>query len=297
MLNIFRVIALVSAVSFCALGVFVYSQNRSSKLHGLYCAFMVGVGLWSLGFFVTMFEQVPAEVALLSSRLSHLFGGYTPLAYLYFAIIFAGFEGKKRVHLLNPVLTGFICIACLTPLIVKAVPSKLFFPYYPEPGPLYLVYIGNYLYNFSRALRLLWDGSRELTTDAITRKQRLSAFVGVLVAWFGVATLFLLIYNIKILILIPAYFFLPAIAVMFTHSILRYQFLDVRLILRRSLVYSVLIACITATYLVMVLIMEKWFQGFFGYRSFVATVLITFLIAVFFNPLREHPGVCRSRVV
>jgi two-component system sensor histidine kinase HydH len=38
----------------------------------------------------------------------------------------------------------------------------------------------------------------------------------------------------------------------------------------------------------MVLIMERWFQGFLGYRSVFATVLVAFLTALFFNPLREQ---------
>lgn len=64
--------------------------------------------------------------------------------------------------------------------------------------------------------------------------------------------------------------------------------MDIGFVGRRSVVYSVLAACITATYLVMVLIMEKWFQGFLGYRSVLATAVVAFLIAIFFNPLRNR---------
>jgi two-component system sensor histidine kinase HydH len=64
--------------------------------------------------------------------------------------------------------------------------------------------------------------------------------------------------------------------------------MDIRIVIRRSVVYSLLVACITAVYLVMVLIMERWFQGFLGYRSIFATALVAFLIAIFFNPLRNR---------
>jgi len=72
------------------------------------------------------------------------------------------------------------------------------------------------------------------------------------------------------------------------YAIVRHQLMDVRIVFRRSLIYSLLIASITAAYLVMVLIMEKWFQGFFGYRSILATAAVAFLIAIFFNPLRDR---------
>jgi len=62
--------------------------------------------------------------------------------------------------------------------------------------------------------------------------------------------------------------------------------MDIRIVIRKGLVYSMLIAVITATYLVLVLVMEKTFQGFFGYRSIFATVFVAFLIAIFFNPVR-----------
>jgi signal transduction histidine kinase len=64
--------------------------------------------------------------------------------------------------------------------------------------------------------------------------------------------------------------------------------MDIRIVIQRSVVYSLLIACMTASYLVMVLIMERWFQGFFGYRSIFATSFVAFLIAIFFNPLRNR---------
>ena len=36
------------------------------------------------------------------------------------------------------------------------------------------------------------------------------------------------------------------------------------------------------------MVMERWFQGFLGYRSIFATAVVAFLIAVFFNPLRDR---------
>ncbi len=57
---------------------------------------------------------------------------------------------------------------------------------------------------------------------------------------------------------------------------------------RQSLAYSLLVACITAVYLIAVLILEKWFQGFFGYRSILATAIVALLIAIFFIPVRNR---------
>jgi signal transduction histidine kinase len=86
---------------------------------------------------------------------------------------------------------------------------------------------------------------------------------------------------------IPHDLLVPAFAAIVAVAIMRHQLLDIRVVLNKALVYSALVACITASYLVVVLVMERGFQGFFGYRSFVGTTLVAFLIALFFNPLRN----------
>ena len=72
-----------------------------------------------------------------------------------------------------------------------------------------------------------------------------------------------------------------------SYAIVKHQLLDIRIVIQKSVVYSMLIACITVAYLVMVLVMERWFQGFVGYRSFVAALLVAVLIAIGFIPLRN----------
>ena len=83
-------------------------------------------------------------------------------------------------------------------------------------------------------------------------------------------------------------FTIPIAALIQAYAIFTYKLMDVKIVIRKTLIYSTLAALITASYLVMVLIMEHGFQGFFGYRSLIATVVVAFLIAIFFNPLRTR---------
>jgi len=52
-------------------------------------------------------------------------------------------------------------------------------------------------------------------------------------------------------------------------------------------VYSILAAFITASYLVVILIMEKQFQDVFGYRSIITTAVVGFLITLSFIPAKN----------
>jgi signal transduction histidine kinase len=234
-----------------------------------------------------MFQAFPYDFAIASSRISHFFGGLTGITYLSFVVSFLATEtGKKaNVRLFDYAFAIFNSVMCFTPWMIKEVPTKMFFPYYPEPGVLYPLYIVNFFSPFLIAYFLLYKAYRDQTLSLIQRKQILMALGGVLIAWTGVSNLFLLIYNIQITPI--SLVLLPSICIFFAYSIIRYRFLDIDVVIRKSLVYSVLVAIITAVYFCVVLLTEKWFQGMVGYRSFVTSVVAGFAIALGFTPLKE----------
>jgi len=79
----------------------------------------------------------------------------------------------------------------------------------------------------------------------------------------------------------------PLYAIVMAYAILKHELLDIRIVLKKGLIYSLLVALITTVYLVLVLLLQEFFQGLIGYRSLVATILAATLIAVFFNPVRD----------
>jgi signal transduction histidine kinase len=246
---------------------------------------MTVVSLWSFGFFLTMFAGLRVEQALWCSRISHLFGGFTGITFWLFVSAFIRPEHARTVGRGYIIFAIFNSVFCVSPWMIEAVPNKLFFPYYPEPGDLYWLYVLNFIIPFIMAFISLGLFCRDALVPALKRKQALWTLGGVLVGWSGVGTLFPPIYNVP---LTPTLILLPAIAIAVLYAIVRHRFLDIEIVLRRSLVYSGLIACITAAYLLVILITERWFQGYFGYRSFIATLVVAFLTAIFFNPLRER---------
>ncbi len=63
--------------------------------------------------------------------------------------------------------------------------------------------------------------------------------------------------------------------------------MDLSIAIKKSLIYSVLIALITATYFVFVFLAERLFQGMMGYTSLIVSVLYAFVIALFLNPVKN----------
>jgi len=72
------------------------------------------------------------------------------------------------------------------------------------------------------------------------------------------------------------------------YAVLRYQLLDIRVVVRKGLVYSLLTATLTAVFLLLSLLTGYLFQGLTGRQSFLVALLPALLIAVLFQPARNR---------
>ncbi len=71
------------------------------------------------------------------------------------------------------------------------------------------------------------------------------------------------------------------------YAIGRYKLLDIRLVVRKGLVYSSLTVFLTTLYLLMIFVLQMFFRDMFGYTSLLLAAGTALLAAVLFNPLRN----------
>ncbi len=64
--------------------------------------------------------------------------------------------------------------------------------------------------------------------------------------------------------------------------------MEISFVIKRGIVYSCVIGILTGAYLLLVVLIELLFRGFIGYRSIFISLLLTFIIAFLFNPLRNR---------
>ena len=72
------------------------------------------------------------------------------------------------------------------------------------------------------------------------------------------------------------------------YAILRYQLLDIRVVVRKGLVYSLLTAALTAVFLFFALFSGYLFQGLAGRQSFLVMLFPALLVAFLFEPARRR---------
>lgn len=265
-LEIFRFITIFTACTFFLLGLFVFSRGTQSRLYSTFFLFNLLVALWSLGFFFTMWKEIPYGIAVICSRLSHLFGSLSPLAFYSFVILFLGTKNPSSIYQSHYIFAATVAVMCLTPYVVRGLEPKLFYPYYPKPGWFYLIFVGNYAYYFSRAFWLLIREYRKSSTNALKKNQIRYVLIAVLIGWVSVATLFAPIYDIEIT---PLLIFLPLYSIITTYAIVRHKLLDIRVVITRTSVFLAVYALLLGMPLAGALIGQLWLEARLGQRWWV----------------------------
>lgn len=279
----FALSGLLIIVTCVPLGLIVLLHQPHRALNRAYALFFaVGVGVWGAGSFAGGLG-LNQDSALMVWKLAHVGIVFIPIFFYHVVCLVCNLQRAKAV--VSSYLFGAVALSLILSGLLTDETRYVFNSfYYIVASPAYFVFFACWIGIVAWAHLELWKGYK--SANGIEKKRMQLFLVGVLVGFAGGSMNFLPMFNIDVY---PwGNFSIPISALIQAYAIFVYKFLDVEIVVRKTLVYSLLAGLITATYLVMVLIMEKGFQGFFGYRSIVATVVVGFVIAICFNPLRDR---------
>lgn len=80
----------------------------------------------------------------------------------------------------------------------------------------------------------------------------------------------------------------PVYSILITYAIVKHRLMDITVIIRKTMVYAGVMAILTTTYLAIVALFAKVFEGISGSQTVFPSVLAAALITVFFQPLRRR---------
>jgi len=80
----------------------------------------------------------------------------------------------------------------------------------------------------------------------------------------------------------------PFYAIILGYAILKHQLLDISIVIKKSVIYSIWVTLISILYLLTVFLLEKFAQGLLGYRSLIISIFTAFGLGLFFVPLRHR---------
>lgn len=284
-MNFYGLSQLVSGVLSALLGVFVLRQDPNNKTYKTFFYFCISLTVWGILYFFWLLQsqETPAIMLL---RIFMGFVCFIHSFYLHFIL-----ELTQRINKHLKALIASYASSCIFFVIFVSgvgfsptANKKYFAAFWPDGNLLTALFAILQIMFVSFALYTLYtatSGKKQKTAN-----QYKYIFVTSIIGWAGGLTNWFLWFNIQI----PP-FGNPLIIIFtagMTYAILKHQLLDISIIFKRSLIYSISLTILTFCYLIIIFAIEHIFRGVTGYKSLGATTLSLIALALVFQPIKNY---------
>lgn len=283
--NYFLFSSVFNAAVATVFGLIIFFKNPKSPTNRLFAFFCLAFCAWSYPYIGWPVART-IQGALLSFQLLHIGASFVSITYLHFVIKWLNLESKKNkiILIIGYVLSAFFAFNTFSPLFIADMKPIFSMRFWAVPGLLYHFYLLMFFSLFFYASYLLYINEKK--TIGIKKKQIQFVLIGMVLAFLGGSTNYFLWYGINI----PPYGnLLAASFVIFTaYAIIKYRFADIRVAIRRSAVFTVLVLLITSIYALFAYLISVFSQDLIGTQSIILNGIITaILVAIGFEPLKK----------
>jgi signal transduction histidine kinase len=270
----------LSLATFMALAVLATVRGINTPTNRLFVIICLLAGALAADMLVGFWAQSP-EAALRFSRINHLFTVYLIALYIHFFITYLGVSGTRTI--LQAAYGYAFLLMCLvpTPYFFAGMAHHVF-GWYPRAGPLYALFAIGVGFSLIYVLRLLSRAIREAGGIRRNRLRYLLAgffLLGVLNGLNAIVVMGCPIYPPGNFSFIPLW--------IFAYGLFKHDLLDLGLLVRKSLLYSLLTALLTALYALIVTVANRAMSGFNLSGSLSFHIFFFLVLTVVFGPLKS----------
>lgn len=279
----FALSGLLILITSLSLGIFVLIKTPNIYANRLWAYFNFAIALWGLGAYKTGSVHDP-QSSLLWWKIAFIGVITLPLLFLHFSYYFLEIKNKKLMIIIY--LIGiFFLITLFTGNLVAHVRFIFNSFYYPTNlSIVYFIFLIFWLTVIVYQYQLVYKKIK--TTFGEQRNKIKYFFLSSSIGYIGGITNFFPIFGIN---LYPYGNFLVVVfPIVMIFVILKYKLMDINIIIRRSLIYSILVTIITLIFLVSVLISERLFHQIIHYQNITTSIIMACLIALIFTPLKNR---------
>ncbi len=275
----------VTAATTLGLAIFVYLKNptcRLNRIFGLYALSIAWWSAWESLADITATHSVPFYE--FAQRVEHIGIFLIPVAFLHFVHELTGHSNRRLIRWGYSV--SILLIACIpTRWMIAGSAPRYYWPRTVVVGPLYNLGFLFFITVVTYGTVSLWLAYR--AASGLRQSQLRYFLVATLIGYIGGTADFAGTYNLRLPFLNPYGIYGVAIyAIITAYAIVRHQLFDIHVLIRKSLIYSLLVGALTIVYFCTALALERVFQEQLGYRSFSSTLVVFLLITLVFQPLR-----------
>lgn len=281
MVNLLSPFFLISSIFTLSLGIWIVHRNPKNKIYLSWFLFCLSVALWSFGLgILTMVKD--KEIATFFYFV-HYFGAIQiPIAFLFFIRVYFLRDTKIDMFLSVGFLLAVLqmVLFCLG-LLVSSLTPKWKFTFYTNPGKFYSLFVA---YFFIFVLYSFYLMVKTTFSDKTNRRRKLFFIIATGLGYIGGCSAFLLVYDISL----PPYgiFLFLLFPIITTYTIIRYQFLDIEVIIKKTLVFAGLFAAIVGTVSTVVYILNTFVAVYIGLNERVSTAIAIMIAMLLYDPVK-----------
>jgi len=166
-------------------------------------------------------------------------------------------------------------------MLYKDLEPRFNLGYWPTPTYLFNIFLAFWMFQCFYGFYYLWNAY--VNSSGITKEQLKYIILAVIVGFFGGASNWLVWYKIPI----PPYanILISLYIVIIGYAILRHRLMDIEVVIKKGIVYSVLMAFIIGIYSLLIFVGQNIFQTALGINQWLATIITAFAIAIGYKPL------------
>ncbi len=281
-MDIYVIISFINGIVAIVFGLFILSRNWKNTTNRTFFLMSLAVAVWSFSYCKWLSVTIESE-ALYWSRMLNLGATFIPIFYLHWILSILNITKKrKNILIFGYIITIIFSIFSFSSLYISSVKSVLDFPYWPQAGILYVVFlIFGYFGLTSCGFYELIKAEKKANKEKLHQINYL--IIGSLFGFGGGATNFPLMFGLEILppvgqILVVLYI------VIFALATLRYHLFEVKLILT-----EILIGIMGTIIMILLFLMPTT-----PLRILIGVILFLFLIFGYYLIRAMHQEVARK---
>src|SRR3990172_1154891 len=285
-MDLINLVVIMLALVNLGLGIFVYVRGFRRLINIFYSLVAASVSLWC--FSMVLYRITPDPVAALFwCKILYLAPVFIVTTFLFFTLVFPSGSFSLNHFQKVLVLLPAVLISVLV-MLPEITIKQIFIPAGQEKlivfGPGYAFYFCFIITYFGWSFFKL--GRNYILSSGIKKMQIRYVFVGTfLSANLGMVTNLILptlgVFSVNWLGQILSIIMVSFIA----YAVIRHRLMDISIILKRTIIYSVLLMMTLSFYAALILVSQRFFQNTFG--STVSIFLGALLMALGFEPLKQ----------
>jgi len=241
MINHFLFSALVTSISVFLIGVFILTRDIKNKLYRIFFMYSLTISIWSFCVYKHTLD-ISADKAIVLGKILMFAAILNPLLLVRFVIEFLKLKSVKNLLIVSYAFCFLLYVLNFFNLLVNGVGYTSNHSY-TVAGALYGLFILYLVFLLASSFYFLF---KKYNCSIGTEKRKIAYLIFVsLIGYLGALHNVCISYGIKLYPLYPGGNYLIFLYVLIiAYAIFRHQFLDIKVVIKRTLIFTLLFAIV-----------------------------------------------------